>query len=115
QLVDEAGDDRHDIQPGDRVLLIVENDLPFARMIADAAHDHGFKAIITGFGAAGLSLTEQYRPSAITLDISLPDLSGWRVLERLKYGAETRHIPVYVITTDEGRARGLRSGAVGVA
>jgi signal transduction histidine kinase/DNA-binding response OmpR family regulator/HAMP domain-containing protein len=115
QLVDEAGDDRHSIQPGDRVLLVVENDLAFARMIADASHDHGFKAIITGFGTAALSLTEQYQPSAITLDISLPDISGWRVLERLKHGAQTRHVPVYVITTDEGRERGLRSGAVGVA
>jgi CheY-like chemotaxis protein len=114
-LVDEAGDDRHDIAPGDRVLLVVENDLSFARMIADASHDHGFRAIITGFGAAALSLTEQYHPSAITLDISLPDISGWRVLERLKHDAHTRHVPVYVITTDEDPERGLRSGAVGVA
>src|SRR5262245_25929317 len=53
-LADEAGDDRHEIAPGDRVLLVVENDLSFARMVADAAHDHGFKAVITGFGAAAL-------------------------------------------------------------
>jgi CheY-like chemotaxis protein len=114
ELVDEAGDDRTTIQPGDRVLLIVENDLPFARMMADAAHDHGYKVVITGFGVAALSLCEQYGPSGITLDISLPDISGWRVLERLKHSARTRHIPVYVVTTDESRERGLRAGAVGV-
>ena len=114
-VVDEAGDDRRDIEPGDRVLMVVENDLSFARMIADASHDHGFKAIITGFGAAALRLIEQYPPSAVTLDISLPDMSGWRVLERLKHDARTRHVPVYVITTDEEEERGLRSGAIGVA
>src|SRR4029453_904402 len=114
-LVDEAGDDREEIGPGDRVLMIIENDLSFARMIADASHDHGFKAIISSFGAAALTLMEQYQPSAITLDISLPDMSGWRVLDRLKHDARTRHVPVYVITTDEDRERGLRSGAIGVA
>jgi len=115
EFVDEAGDDRDSIGVDDRVLLIVENDLAFARMIADASHDHGFKAVITGFGAAALSLAEQYLPSAITLDISLPDISGWRVLERLKHSPRTRHIPVYVVSTEEARERALKSAAVGVA
>src|SRR5262249_52878590 len=95
EIVDEAGDARGKIRPDDRVLLVVENDLAFARMIAAAAHDHGFKAVITGFGAAALTLADQYGPSAVTLDISLPDISGWRVLDRLKHGAHTRHVPVY--------------------
>jgi CheY-like chemotaxis protein len=94
---------------------VVENDLAFARMLGDAAREHGFKVVITGFGAAALSLVEQYAPAAVTLDISLPDISGWRVLDRLKHTARTRHIPVFVITTDEARERGLRAGAVGVA
>ena len=115
QPVDEVGDDRADIAPGDRVLLIVENDLTFARMILDAARQHGYKAIITGFGAAALTLTERFAPEAITLDISLPDISGWRILERLKHAPATRHIPVYVITTEEDRTRGLRAGALGFA
>jgi HAMP domain-containing protein/signal transduction histidine kinase/DNA-binding response OmpR family regulator len=113
--VDEVGDDRADIAPGDRVLLVVENDLTFARMVLDAAHQHGYKAIITGFGAAALTLTERFAPEAITLDISLPDISGWRILERLKRAPATRHIPVYLITTEEDRARGLRAGALGFA
>ena len=114
-LEDEAGDDRAQIAAGDRVLLIVENDFAFARMLSDAAHEHGYKVLITGFGSAALGLVRQYAPSAITLDISLPDISGWRVLERLKHTLSTRHIPVHVITTDDDRDRGLQTGAIGVA
>jgi CheY-like chemotaxis protein len=115
ELADEAGDDRSAIGPDDRVLLVVENDFAFARMIADAANEHGFKTVITGFGAAALGLIEQYQPCAVTLDISLPDISGWRVLERMKHSAGMRHIPVYVISTEEAHDRALRSGAAGVA
>jgi CheY-like chemotaxis protein len=82
--------------------------------VLDAARDHGYKGLITSYGATALSLTEQYRPDAITLDISLPDINGWRVLDRLKHAPATRHIPVYVITTDEDRGRGMRAGAIGV-
>jgi signal transduction histidine kinase/DNA-binding response OmpR family regulator/HAMP domain-containing protein len=115
QPVDEVGDDRAGIAPGDRVLLIVENDLAFARTLLEAARQHGYKGIITGFGAAALTLTQRFLPEAITLDISLPDISGWRILERLKNGPATRHIPVYVLTTEEDEARALRAGALGFA
>jgi CheY-like chemotaxis protein len=93
--------------------LIVENDLTFARTILDAAREHGYKGVITGFGAAALTLTQQLAPEAITLDISLPDINGWRILDRLKHVPATRHIPVCVITTDEDRLRALRAGALG--
>jgi signal transduction histidine kinase/DNA-binding response OmpR family regulator/HAMP domain-containing protein len=115
RLVDETGDDRNQIGRGDRVLLIVENDLAFARMLYDSAHEHGYKALITGFGASALTLVAEHPPNAITLDISLPDINGWRVLERLKQAPATRHIPVQIITTDDDRERGLRAGALGVA
>ena len=115
QPVDEVGDDRADIAPGDRVLLIVENELTFARTLLEAAHQHGYKGVITGFGAAALTLTARFAPEAITLDISLPDISGWRILERLKHAPATRHIPVYIVTTEEDRWRGLRAGAIGFA
>jgi HAMP domain-containing protein/signal transduction histidine kinase/DNA-binding response OmpR family regulator len=115
QPVDDVSDDRARIQPGDRVLLIVENDLAFARTILDTALDHGYQGVITGFGAAALTLAGQFAPEAITLDISLPDINGWRILERLKHAPASRHIPVYVITTDEDHQRGLRAGALGVA
>jgi CheY-like chemotaxis protein len=109
--VEEAGDDRRAIQPGDHVLLIVENDIAFARAVLDEAHAHGFKGVITSFGAAALSLSQEFQPVAITLDISLPDINGYWVLERIKNDMATRHIPVYVITTDDDVERGRRLGA----
>jgi HAMP domain-containing protein/signal transduction histidine kinase/CheY-like chemotaxis protein len=111
QLVNEVGDDRDDIQVGDRVLLIVENDLSFARFLLDTAREKGFKGLVTSLGAASLALAAEYKPDAISLDIFLPDIEGWRVLERLKNGLSTRHIPVCVISTDEARERALKSGA----
>jgi signal transduction histidine kinase/CheY-like chemotaxis protein len=114
-VFDDAPDDRSEIHSDDRVLLILENDQAFARMILDVAHERGYKALVTGYGAAALSLAAQYQPHAITLDISLPDINGWRVLEKLKNSPATRHIPVHVITTDEDKERALRLGAIGVA
>jgi CheY-like chemotaxis protein len=111
-LLNEADDDRDDIQMGDRVLLIVENDLAFARFLLDAARDKGFKGLVTSLGAAALPLVRDYKPAAITLDIFLPDMQGWRVLERLKNDLLTRHIPVCVISTDECREQALESGAL---
>ena len=114
RIVNEVGDDRDDIQPGDRVLLIVENDLGFARFLLDAAREKGFKGLVTSLGAAALALTREYKPDAITLDIYLPDIDGWRVLDRLKNDLATRHIPVCVISTDEARERALTSGRHGL-
>ena len=94
------------------MLLIVENDLAFARFLLDTAREKGFKGLVTSLGAAALALTREYKPHAITLDIYLPDIDGWRVLERLKNDVSTRHIPVCVISTDESRAQALSSGAL---
>jgi signal transduction histidine kinase/CheY-like chemotaxis protein/HAMP domain-containing protein len=112
-LVNEFGDDRNDIRSGDRVLLIVENDAGFARFLLDAAREKGFKGLVTSRGAAALALTREYNPSALTLDIHLPDIDGWRVLERLKKDPATRHIPVCVVSTDDARDRALGSGCLG--
>jgi signal transduction histidine kinase/DNA-binding response OmpR family regulator/HAMP domain-containing protein len=111
-LVNEVGDDRDNIQPGDRVLLIVENDLGFARFLLDAAREKGFKGLVTSLGAAALAMTREFKPDALTLDIYLPDIDGWRVLERLKNDVRTRHVPVCVVSTDEARDRALSSGAL---
>jgi CheY-like chemotaxis protein len=110
-LINEVGDDRDHIQPGDHVLLIVENDLSFARLLLDTAREKGFKGLVTSLGAAALTMAREYGPHALTLDILLPDIDGWRVLERLKNDAATRHIPVCVISTEEARERALLSGA----
>ena len=111
-LVNEHGDDRDEIRPGDRVLLVVENDVGFARFLLDAAREKEFKVLVTSLGAAALSLTKEYTPDAVSLDLHLPDIDGWRVLERLKNDPLTRHVPVCVVSTDESRDKALDAGAL---
>ncbi|HUJ01989.1 MAG TPA: response regulator, partial [Usitatibacter sp.] len=109
--VNEADDDRDAIHPGDRVVLIVENDLAFARVLLESAREQGFKGVVTTQGTTALSLVSECRPVAILLDIFLPDIEGWRVLSRLKNDLTVRHTPVHVISTEEARDRALDSGA----
>src|SRR6185312_7247968 len=78
---DDTGDDRHAITAGDRVLLIVENEPGFARLLLEAARAKGFKGIVTSSGVSALALAAEYAPAAVTLDIFLPDIDGWRVLD----------------------------------
>jgi CheY-like chemotaxis protein len=109
--INEVGDDRDIIQPGERVLLIIENDLAFARFLLDTAREKGFKGLVTSLGVGVSALVHEYQPSAIALDIFLADIDGWRVLGRLKNDLASRHIPVYVISTEDARERAIRSGA----
>jgi CheY-like chemotaxis protein len=106
-----AADDRLTVTSEDRVLLIVENEPAFAQMLLEAAHEQGLKGIVTSSGVSALALAAEFQPVAVTLDIFLPDIDGWRVLDRLKHDDLTRHIPVSVISTDESRERALKSGA----
>jgi signal transduction histidine kinase/CheY-like chemotaxis protein len=108
----EIDDDRNLIQPRDVVLLIVEDDATFARILLDMAHDRGIKALVALRGGAALALAREFVPSAVTLDITLPDMAGWTILDRLKHDPITRHIPVHIITGDENRRRGLALGAM---
>jgi HAMP domain-containing protein/signal transduction histidine kinase/DNA-binding response OmpR family regulator len=108
-----ANDDRGDILLGDKLLLIVENDLAFADVLLQAARRVGFKGLVSTSGATALAMTRDFMPSVITLDIHLPDMEGWRILERLKSDLSTRHIPICVMSTDDSRERALRSGVVG--
>ncbi len=112
RLVNEVGDDRDAITLGDSVVLIIENDLAFARFLLEAAREKGFKGVVTSLGVSGLALANAFHPSVITLDIFLPDIGGWRVLDRLKHDPQTRDIPVAVVSTDESRERALDSGAI---
>jgi signal transduction histidine kinase/HAMP domain-containing protein/DNA-binding response OmpR family regulator len=105
-------DDRSVIQPGDSVLLIVEDDITFARILVDLAHDHGLKALVALRGSSAMSLANEFKPGAITLDINLPDMAGWTILDRLKHDPATRHVPVHIISGDEDRRRGLALGAM---
>jgi len=110
-LANEALDDRDNIQPGDTVLLIVENDLTFARFLLDAVREKGCKGLVTSQGAGALALARDRMPDAVTLDIVLPDMDGWRVLDRLKHDLATRHIPVCVVSTEDARERAFDAGA----
>jgi CheY-like chemotaxis protein/signal transduction histidine kinase/HAMP domain-containing protein len=106
-------DDRDTLGPGDRVLLIVEDDPKFAQIVCDYAREKGFQCLIAGDGKTGLGLVQTYRPTAIILDLNLPDISGWEVLEVLKYDPDTRHIPVHIMSVDEEALHAYRKGAMG--
>jgi len=80
-------------------------------VLLEAAREQGFKGVVTSHGTAALSMVNSLKPSAIMLDIFLPDIDGWRVLSRLKNDLQTRHIPVHVISTEEARDRAVSSGA----
>ena len=105
-------DDRILIEPGDSVLLIVEDDRTFARILLDLAHERGLKAVVALRGSSALSLAREFQPGAITLDIALPDMAGWTILDRLKHDSATRHIPIHIISGDENRRRGIALGAM---
>jgi len=105
-------DDRNAIQAGDRVLLIVEDDPVFAKVLLENARQSGLKALVALRGSAALSLARSFKPGAITLDVRLPDMSGWTVLDHLKHDQETRHIPVHVISGIETTRDGFTLGAM---
>jgi CheY-like chemotaxis protein len=104
-------DDRNALMPGDSVALIVEDDPHFARIMMGAARDKGFKVLGASRGAEALALAREHLPTAISLDIFLPDMLGWTVLSQLKQDPATRHIPVQIVTLDEDRHHGLARGA----
>jgi len=110
-IEEQVPDDRDSIQPGDRTVLITEDDVNFARILLDMAREKGFKGIVATRGEVAINLAKRYRPDAITLDVALPDMEGWTVLDRLKHDRATRHIPVHIISADDEVGRGLRLGA----
>jgi hypothetical protein len=104
-------DDRDSLEAGDSVLLIVEDDQHYARIMMAAAKEKGFKVLVAHRGADALALVRDHEPTAISLDIFLPDMLGWTVLSQLKQNPSTRHIPVQIVTLDEDRHHGLARGA----
>ncbi|MES2298477.1 MAG: HAMP domain-containing protein [Pseudomonadota bacterium] len=107
-----AQDDRGLIAPGDPSVLIIEDDERFTKVVLDFAREKNFKGIVTHQGDSALSLARDYLPSAILLDIDLPDIDGFTVLDRLKRDPSTRHIPVHVMSSLRERERALRQGAI---
>jgi len=109
--IEHIGDDRENLQPGDAILLIVEDDPHYARILCDLSRDKGFKVLAALRGAEALALAREFHPTAVSLDVFLPDMLGWTVLNHLKQDPATRHIPVQMLTMDEDRQHGLARGA----
>jgi CheY-like chemotaxis protein len=112
-LPDGLVDDRDDLHPGDRLLLVIAEDEADARDAREVAGEHGFKALIAVRGEAGLALAHEYKPDAIVLSMQLPITDGQHVLDHLKRHPDTRHIPVYVASGGEDRQNVMRAGAAG--
>jgi CheY-like chemotaxis protein/signal transduction histidine kinase/CHASE3 domain sensor protein len=109
----EVDDDREHLETSRRILLVVEDDQPFARIVRDLAREAGFQCLVAGTAQDALELAKRFRPSAIVLDIGLPDQSGLAVLDRLKRDDETRHIPIHVVSAADHAHTALALGAVG--
>ena len=109
----ELVDDRAELENGGKILLIIEDDPIFARFVYDFSHKQGFKGLIALDGKTGLELVKTYRPDAVILDLNLPDISGWDVLEALKNEPSTRHIPVHIISAEDEVLDAFRKGAIG--
>ena len=106
-----VADDRAAIGATDQSVLIVEDDPIFARILLDTARDSGFKGVVTLQGSAAVMLAREFQPRAVLLDLTLPDIDGWAVLDQLKRDADTRHIPVHILSGKDARDRALRQGA----
>jgi HAMP domain-containing protein/CheY-like chemotaxis protein/signal transduction histidine kinase len=111
RVIEQLPDDRLNIEPGDAILLVVEDDPHYARVLIDLARDNGFKILVASRGSEALDLAKQFQPTAVSLDVFLPDMLGWTVLSQLKHNPLTRHIPVQIITLDEDRQHALARGA----
>jgi CheY-like chemotaxis protein/CHASE3 domain sensor protein len=110
-----VADDRDSLRPGARLILVVEDDESFGFILRDLSHEMGFQAVVVQSAGDALIAAAQFQPSAILLDMNLPDFSGLGVLDQLKRNPRTRHIPVHVVSVADYRREALELGAVGYA
>jgi signal transduction histidine kinase/CheY-like chemotaxis protein/CHASE3 domain sensor protein len=108
-----VADDRDHVDPARRLVLVVEDDAAFAQILVDLAHELHFQCIVAHESDSGIALAMQYSPSAVILDVHLPDHSGLSVLDRLKRSPMTRHIPVHIVSIDDYSHAALSMGAAG--
>jgi CheY-like chemotaxis protein len=108
-----AADDRHSLSPSDSLLLVIEDDPVFAERLVDIIHNRGFKTLVAGRGEEGLALARQHRPHGIILDVRLPDITGWTVMDRLHNDPVTASIPVHFVSGVDAPDRGWALGAIG--
>jgi HAMP domain-containing protein/signal transduction histidine kinase/DNA-binding response OmpR family regulator len=111
EMINDSGDDRSTIQANDKVLLIVEDDLRFGKILIEKAHENGLKAVVAISYLEVFDFINRFSPIAITLDVKLPDTSGWKVLDLLRNDLNYRHIPIYLVSGEENRALALKRGA----
>jgi HAMP domain-containing protein/signal transduction histidine kinase/CheY-like chemotaxis protein len=111
EMINDTGDDRNNIAQGDKIVLIVEDDLRFGKIIVDKAHEYDLKAVVATNYIEVFDFVNRFTPIAITLDVKLPDTSGWKVLDLLRNDLNYRHIPIHLISGEENRALALKRGA----
>jgi HAMP domain-containing protein/signal transduction histidine kinase/CheY-like chemotaxis protein len=111
EMINEAGDDRNNVMPSDRVVLVVEDDLRFSKIIIEKAHQMNLKAVVATNYLEVFDFINRYNPIAMTLDVKLPDTSGWKVIDLLRNDLTYRHIPIHVISGEENRVLALKRGA----
>ncbi|MBC7904750.1 MAG: response regulator, partial [Gemmatimonadaceae bacterium] len=111
EMINDTGDDRTNILPTDKIVLIVEDDLRFGKIIVEKAHKYNLKAIVATTYIEVFDFINRFMPIAITLDVKLPDTSGWKVMDLLRNDLNYRHIPVHLISGEENRNLALKRGA----
>ncbi|MDR2273487.1 MAG: response regulator [Sphingobacterium sp.] len=112
RIPEELPDDRDNIIAGDKVILIVEDDINFAKALLKYTHSQHYKGVVVVRGDHALPAAKKYRPQAVLLDIQLPIMDGWAVMDELKGDKETRHIPVHIMSSLEVKKESLLKGAI---
>lgn len=112
KMLKNVKDDRKGISPKDKLLLIIEDDEKFSQMLLDLAHEKGYKCVVARDGQSGLGLAKTYEPDAVLLDIGLPDINGWKVIENLKTDPVTEKIPIHVVSGSELKNSGEASDVI---
>ncbi|MDB5274498.1 MAG: histidine kinase [Chitinophagaceae bacterium] len=111
-IPDNIPDDRNEIKEGDKIILIIEDDIVFAQALLKYTHEKGYKGIVAVRGDEGLYLAQTYKPTGILLDLQLPIKSGWQIMDELKANPQTRHIPVHIMSSHNMKNESLRKGAI---
>jgi HAMP domain-containing protein/signal transduction histidine kinase/CheY-like chemotaxis protein len=111
EMINETGDDRSNILPEDKVIMVVEDDLRFGKIVIDKAHEYDLKVIVATNYLEVFDFINRFSPIAITLDVRLPETSGWKVIDLLRNDLTYRHIPIHVISGEENRVLALKRGA----
>src|SRR5690606_18468651 len=111
EIINEIGDDRNNIQTGDKVVLVIEDDVRFGKIMIEKAHEMDMRVVVATSFSNVFDLVNKFNPLAVTLDVKLPDGSGWRILDLFKNDINFRHIPIHLISGEENRLLAMHRGA----